>query len=321
MTQKAESDAPETRPETRESEDRQDFRAGFCALVGLPNVGKSTLLNRLVGEKLVIVSPRAQTTRTRTGGIYSDASHQVVFEDTPGLVEPRYLLQEGMRREAEEAARGADVVVYVADCGFSPSLEAARGYDPPRDARPLLCVNKTDRVSPERREEFFRAFEADGRWEAVVGTVASEGRGVDRLRSEVLRRVPRSPPLYPTDQLATASLRELAAEFVRECCYGALREEVPYSVAVEIHEFREDDDPVYLGGTIYVERESQKGIVIGSGGRMIRRIGTCARDDIERLVGAQVYLDLRVKVLPKWRKKAGALARLGLPLPEREETP
>lgn len=300
---------------------RTSHRAGFCALVGLANVGKSTLLNRLVGRKLAIVTPRAQTTRTRLGAIYTDDRHQAVFEDTPGLVEPRYLLQAGMREEAERAARGADVVVYVADCGFEPSLADARAYDPPVEARALLCLNKTDRSRPERVQAWRREFEDDGRWESVIPTAAREGEGVDRLRRAVLSLLPPGPPLYPPDQLATVSLRHLGAEFVRECCFRHLREEVPYSVAVEIHEFREDEDPVYVGGRIFVERQSQKGIVIGSGGAAIRRIGTCARQEIERLVGSQVYLDLRVKVLPKWRKKAGALSRFGLPVPEREESP
>lgn len=295
-----------------------ETRSGFCALVGLANVGKSTLLNRLVGEKLAIVTPKTQTTRRRLSGIFTDERGQVIFVDTPGLLEPRYLLQEAMRQEALDALEGADAAIYVADCGFEPSLEDAAAFRPPGDMTAALCLNKADRAG-RRLDEMARGFREGGDWHAVVPTVATRGQGVDELRAAAFRMLPPGPPLYPADQLATASLRELAAEFVRECCFGALEEEVPYSVAVEVSDFREDEDPVFVRAVVFVERESQKGIVIGQGGGMIRRIGTCARKEIEPLVGRQVYLDLHVKVLPKWRKRPGALARFGLPVPHREE--
>lgn len=295
-----------------------ETRSGFCALVGLANVGKSTLLNRLVGQKLAIVTPKTQTTRRRLSGIFTDERGQVIFVDTPGLLEPRYLLQEAMRAEALEALEGADAAIYVADCGFAPSLEDAAAFRPPGDIPATLCLNKADRPG-DRLDELARRFREEGDWRAVVPTVATSARGIDELRAAAFDMLPPGPPLYPPDQLATASLRELAAEFVRECCFGVLEEEVPYSVAVEVTEFREDEDPLFIRAVLFVERESQKGIVIGQGGGMIRRIGTCARKEIEQLVDRQVYLDLHVKVLSKWRKKPGALARFGLPVPHREE--
>jgi GTP-binding protein Era len=287
-----------------------EHRAGFCPLVGLPNVGKSTLLNRLVGVELAIVTPKAQTTRARMEGIYSDETHQAVFVDTPGILEPRYLLQEAMLEEAERSLEGADVPVYVADAGYAPSLDAAASSGLPGRFAAVLCLNKIDRIPADRLEEIQRTLGDQG-WAAVVPVRARTGEGVDRLRREVLRRLPPSPPFYPRDQVAAAPVRDFVAEFVREACFLELEEEVPYSVAVRVEQYREEEEPVYISAVVFVERDSQKGIVIGEGGRMIRTIGQRARGRIEEFVGEQVYLDLWVKVLPKWRKKESRLARLG----------
>lgn len=301
--------------------DADAHRAGFCALVGLPNVGKSTLMNALVGARLSIVTPKAQTTRKRLRGIYSDERGQIVFIDTPGLLRPRYALQAGMREEAEEAIRDpdTDVLVYVVDCGFEPSLEAAREFDRPSSPESILCLNKIDRAERPSVEAWTEEFEEAG-WGTVIPTRADEGTGVEALRDAVLARLPESPPLYPRDELSTVTLRELAAEAVREACFELLDEEVPYSVAVQVEEFREDEEPLYIGATLHVERNSQKGIVIGESGRMIREIGSRARPRIEDLVGRQVYLDLWVKVLDNWKKRPDALARLGLPKPREEQS-
>ncbi len=300
-------------------QDGEAHRAGFCALVGLPNVGKSTLLNALVEARLSSVTPKAQTTRKRLRGIYSSERGQIVFIDTPGLLRPRYALQAGMREEAEEVIRDPDmdVLVYVVDCGFPRSLEAARAFERPPSAKAILCLNKIDRAGAEEAEAWIDEFGEAG-WSAIVPTRADEGTGVEELREAVLERLPESPPFYPRDELSTATLRELAAETVREACFELLEEEVPYSVAVQVEEFREDEEPLYIGATLHVERDSQKGIVIGESGRMIRKIGSRARSRIEELVGRQVYLDLWVKVLDDWKKRPGALARLGLPKPREE---
>lgn len=292
-----------------------EHRAGFCALVGLPNVGKSTLLNRLVDERLAIVTPKPQTTRRSLRGIWSSDRAQVIFVDTPGLMEPRYPLQAAMRAEAERAAADADVTVHVVDAGYGPSLEAA-GDPALRPDRPaVLCLNKVDRVEASELEAIVEELSAAG-WEEIVATVATRGRGIDPLREAVIRRLSASPPLYPRDQLATDPVRSFVASFVREACFRQLSEEVPYSVAVEVEQFREEEEPVYISASVHVERSSQKGIVIGDGGERIRDIGTEARERIESLLGRKVYLDLRVKVLHKWRKKRGQLARLGYRLPD-----
>lgn len=290
------------------------YRAGFVALVGLPNVGKSTLVNALTGEDLSIVTPRPQTTRQRVTAIYSTDTHQAVFVDTPGLLEPRYLLQESMQTEARSGAVDADVLVYVIDAGFDRSLEHARQYDPPPGPRCILCLNKSDRIDEETLTEAVAAFEA-GDWEAVLTTCARSGSGTSDLLEAVLERLPPSPPLYPPDDLATAPLRFFVAERIREVCFRELGEELPYSLAVGIDEYREGSDPLYIGAMIYVERKSQKGMVIGKGGRTIRSIGIRSRESIEELVESRVYLDLRVKVLANWRKNPGKLKLLGYAVP------
>lgn len=295
------------------------FRAGFVGLVGLANVGKSTLLNRLVGERLSIVTPKAQTTRRRLLGIYTDRAHQAVFVDTPGLLDPRYRLQEAMRSEATAALEGADVLVEVVDVGFPPSVEWARGHRPPIQAPRLLCLNKIDRISADELHAL-RDEMAAGPWEAIVPTMAEEGSGIDRLRREILVRLPPSPPLYPPDELSDAPVREFVAELVRETCFELLGEEVPYATAVRVERFEERGAgrPLFIEARVFVERPSQKGIVIGSGGKMIRRIGTEARRKIEAFLDRRVYLELRVKVLHNWRKRDDHLRLLGFRAPSRE---
>ncbi|MFQ5678005.1 MAG: GTPase Era [Gemmatimonadota bacterium] len=289
-----------------------DHRAGFVALVGLPNVGKSTLLNRLVSTRLGIVTPKAQTTRRRVTGIYTDDAHQAVYFDTPGILSPRYLLQGAMQEEICSALRDADLLVYVVDAGFPPSLEGARGFRPPAGTPALLCVNKTDRVPAGRARELRREFEAAS-WTQVLCTAAVAGHGVPELQGAILGRLPRSPPLYPKDEISTQPVRFFAAEFIRETCFERLGEEVPYCVAVRIDEFREraPERPIYIAATLFVEKRSQKGIVVGAGGRKIREIGTAGRGKIEQFLGRGVYLELRVKVLANWRRRPGALRMLG----------
>lgn len=300
---------------TYEGED--GFRSGFVALVGLANVGKSTLVNRLTGEALSIVTARPQTTRQRVTAILTTETHQAVFVDTPGLLEPRYLLHESMQEEAHGGAIDADVLVYVVDAGFEASVEHATDFVAPGDAPRILCLNKADRLEAAEIDARVEAFERDGAWEAVIPTVATTGAGVDLLREAILERLPAGPPYYPEDELATAPMRFFVAEKIRAVCFEELGEELPYSLAVGIEEYREGSDPLYIAANIYVERKSQKGMVIGKGGRMVRRIGIRSREAIEPFVGQHVYLDLRVKVLANWRKNPGKLKLLGYPVPSR----
>ena len=295
------------------------FRAGFVAIVGLPNVGKSTLLNAFLGERLAAVTPRAQTTQRRLLGIYSNDTAQVVFIDTPGLLEPRYTLHRSMREEALSALEDADLVLAVVDAGFEPSLDWAAGFAQSIRGPTILCLNKIDRVEAPGREEL-RARFTNGAWDAVYGTCATNGEGVPELLEALSGFLPESPPLYPVDELSDAPVRHFVAELIRETCLEELADEVPYAVAVRIEEFRDRESgrPTYIEALIHVERESQKGIVVGAGGRTIRKLGTRSRVKIARFLGRRVYLRLRVKVLPNWRKKTHHLRVLGFRVPAQE---
>lgn len=292
-----------------------DFKAGICAIIGLPNVGKSTLLNQLIGERLSIVTHKAQTTRQRLLGIYSDDRHQAVFVDTPGVLEPRYALHESMQAEIARARTDADVLLYVVDLGFESSLEHARRFSPTTGIPSIMCLNKADRVGEAELRGIETELREGSEWHSVIVAQATAGRGIDELRTTILDLLPPSPPLYPVDEIAAAPVRFFAAELIRETCFEELAEEVPYATAVEIETFREADDPVYIEAMIYIERDSQKGIVIGKGGSMIKSIGRKARVKIERLIERPVYLDLRVKVMPNWRRRPGRLKLLGYDLP------
>lgn len=238
--------------------------------------------------------------------------------DTPGLVDPRYLLQEVMREDAEAAIAGADLLIYVVDAGYAPSIEHGLTYSRAAGPPGLLCLNKVDRITSDARGALEARF-ADAGWERVIPTVATSGEGVALLMGEALARLPTSPPLYPADDLAVAPLRYFVAELIRETVFERLSDEVPYSSAVTVEQFREpeeEDGLVYIEAVIHVERESQKGIVIGSAGKRIRGIGQASREKIEGFLGRRIYLDLRVKVLRNWRKRETALNLLGVGRPK-----
>lgn len=282
-------------------------RAGILTVVGKPNAGKSTLLNRIVGQKLSITSEKPQSTRDRIVGIRTDGDVQMVVLDTPGLLNPRYELQRAMRGAALQALSDADVVVYLVDATEGPPpplVEAAELSSPPR-ATTLLVFNKTDRVRPAELERL-RAEYSEAHFVSAL-----TGDGVEALLRVAGTLLPESPYLYPEDEISTQTMRFFVSELVRETALEQLQDEVPYSVACEIEEFREDRSPVYIRAVIYVERESQKGILIGAGGSRIREIGRAARAKVEALVDRPVYLDLRVKVLANWRRNARSMQRFG----------
>jgi len=311
-------------------------KAGIVTVVGKPNAGKSTLLNRVVGEKLSIVSPKPQSTRDRIVGIRTVNDIQMIILDTPGLLEPRYALQQSMRGTALAALADADVVLYLADGTEgrpAPLAEVAHLETPPR-APVILAINKADLLSETKRDELAAALDAgegdahqnnpgasatEARGRRVRFVSAATGEGIDELLATLAEFLPESPYLYPEDDISTQTVRFFVAELIRETALEQLSDEVPYSVACEIEEFREAQSPVYIRAVLHVERESQKRILIGAGGQRVRSIGRAARAKIEALVGASVYLDLWVKVLPNWRRSAPALRRLGFQLPG--ETP
>ncbi len=281
-------------------------RCGTVVLAGRPNVGKSTLLNALVGEHLAIVSPKPQSTRLPVVGLLTRDDAQYIFTDSPGLLEPEYQLHEAMRAAALRGLRDADVIAYLhplAEFPAPPLEQVAKLERAPR--APVVTVyTKADLVPPST------ALDRPLPPSAVLCS-ALTGAGLDALLAALRAHLPEGPFHYDPEEMATQPMRFFAAEFVREAAFELLHEELPYSVAVEIDEFREGASPVYIRAVVYVERDSQKGIVIGEGGRTIKALGQAARAKIEALLGARVFLELHVKVLPKWRRHEPSLKRLG----------
>ncbi len=284
-------------------------RCGTVALAGRPNVGKSTLLNALVGEHLAIVAAKPQSTRVPVVGLLTRDDAQFILTDSPGLLEPEYRLHETMREAAVRTIVDADVIAYLhplAEFPAPPLVEVACLAHGPRGSV-IPVYTKADLVPPSDRPT---VRPSDG-----VVVSAAAGEGLDALLLALRAQLPESPFHYDPAEIATQPLRFFAAEFVREAAFELLRQELPYSVACAIEEFRESASPVYIRATLYVERDSQKGIVVGEGGRTIKALGQAARTKIETLVGQPVYLDLHVKVLPRWRRDAPSLQRLGYARP------
>jgi GTP-binding protein Era len=280
--------------------------AGHVALAGKPNVGKSSLLNAIVGEHLALVSSKAQATRLPVVGLRTDGETQFVFHDLPGLLEPAYAMQERMRALALDGVLRADVILYLhpAAEGPPPDLATAAGLTEPPRAPILLVHTKCDQVPSAARV---------GLGQSGIITSAETGEGIDLLLERVAALLPERDFLYPPDDLGTQPVRFFAVEYLREAAFEHLEEEVPYSFTAEIEEFRDSTDPVYIRAVLFVERESQKGILIGKGGATIKKIGQHARGRLEALLGGRVYLDTQVKVLPRWRKDATQLRRFGFP--------
>ncbi len=296
-------------------------QSGFVAVVGRPNAGKSTLMNALLHQKIAIVTPRPQTTRTSQLGILTASDFQIVFVDTPGLMQPRHLLDEFMLDRASESLRGADVILWIVDGVYAPGEEdraIARRLQPLVGVKPIvLAINKADLLVPDLvvpRCESYRALLPDTiPW---ILFSASRGRGLEELLQLIVGALPEGPRYFPADQITDVFMRDIAAELVREQLLLQLREEIPYGTAVVVGEFKERDNGVtYVAANIFVERDSHKRIVIGKRGAQLRQIGSAARREIEELVGGKVYLDLRVKVEPKWRRDKKALRRLGYSRP------
>jgi len=291
-------------------------RSGVVACLGLTNVGKSTLINRLIGQKLAIVSPKPQTTSRRLRGIVNAAQGQFVIVDTPGLHAAEQALNRGLLAEARRGLAGADAILAVTDpTGDDHPAEDALLRDLVREARvpAVLAVNKTDLISPRTLKGIIERERATGTWSAVVGVSARTGRNMGALVAEVFATLPVGPPEHSEEILSDQPERELFAEMIREQIFHSLHQELPYSVAVVIDEVSEEMDPhrYRIRATLYVERDSQKGILIGAGGSGLRRIGERARMSIQELTGAPVYLGLWVKVRRNWTKDEASLREFG----------
>ena len=314
----AEEDTPESNaadvvdiPHELIVDPNEAVRAGFVALVGKPNVGKSTLLNTILGQKVSIVSPKPQTTRVPVRGILNNPTAQIIFVDTPGIHQPRHKLGSFMVEVARRAIPDADVIGFMVDISEPPNRmdrEIARLVQATTQPK-ILLLNKVDLSTGGM--DYLQAYRELGEWDAEIAISAREGLGLAAFIEQVVQLLPVGPRLYPEDQLSDMSERELVGELIREKVMLNTAQEIPHSIAVEVEEWEQRGDTLYIRANISVERDSQKGIVIGSGGVMLRKIGAAARYEIERTLGQHVYLDLWVKVRENWRQKPNQLRWLG----------
>ena len=292
-----------------------EHRSGFVAVVGRPNVGKSTLMNAYLGQKVAIVSPRPQTTRNRLLGILTRPDAQIVFVDTPGIHEPQHKLGKYLVETAYEAIPGADVILFTVDLSEMPTAadrSTARILAERTQSPVILALNKMDRTTPAQLEAHVNAYNALGEYADWMLISATRGDNLDKLLEMVRERLPVGPRYYPPDQVTDQQERFLAAELIREQILHRTRQEVPHGVAVVVEEFTERrPDLTYIGATIFVDRDTHKGIIIGSRGDMLKQIGQGARVDVERLLGHRVYIELWVKTRKKWRQDEQELRNLG----------
>jgi len=292
-------------------------KSGYVAVVGRPNVGKSTLINQILNEKIAIVSPKPQTTRIRQLGILTRDDAQVIFVDTPGVHRARDELGAFMIEVAKAALEDADVILFISDTSRSPSTEDEQilGYLHNLNApeKTLHVLNKVDALpNPEQFQRNFEAYRAMLPDAEFISTVATDGHNVPELVVKIIDRLPEGPRYYPRDQVSDVPVREIASELIREKVLHRTGQEVPHSIAVEVDEFkRRENGVIYIHATIYCERDGQKGIIIGKGGAMLKRISSEARTDIEKFVDTRIFLEVEVKTLPNWRRDDASLRRFG----------
>lgn len=293
------------------------MKSGFVAIIGAPNVGKSTFLNKALGFKLAITSDKPQTTRHRLLGVHNLPEAQIIFLDTPGIHAAKNALNRRMVATAEEALSEVDAVLFMAEI-TAKGMERAQVLAPRLakvDSPVILALNKIDLLPKKEALLPLLARAAQwGDWKALVPISAQNGDGVDELLSELTKTLPEGPALFPPDVITDLPMRFLASELIREKVFRLTGQEVPYSTAVTVDQYlepEEPDRPVAITATIHVERQGHKGIIIGKGGAMVKKIGTQARLDLEKLIGQPVFLDLMVRVEPKWSRQEQGLKKMG----------
>ncbi|WP_057878764.1 MULTISPECIES: GTPase Era [Levilactobacillus] len=294
--------------------DNPNYKSGFVAIVGRPNVGKSTFLNRVIGQKIAIMSDTAQTTRNKIQGIYTTDEAQIVFIDTPGVHKPKHKLGDYMVKSALSALNEVDAVLFMINAAEKRGAGDNFIIDRLKDVKApvYLLINKIDQIHPDDLLPIMEQYKTAIPWKAVYPISALEGNNVDDFLSDLVDQMPNGPQYYPEDQVTDHPERFVVSELIREKIFMLTREEVPHSVAVEIESMKQEDaDHVHIEATIIVDRPTQKGIMIGKGGSMLKKIGTLARRDIEHLLGSKVYLQLWVKVQPNWRDKSTLLKSYG----------
>ncbi|NPV26845.1 MAG: GTPase Era [Firmicutes bacterium] len=289
-------------------------RSGFVSIIGRPNVGKSTLLNHLVGHKIAIISDKPQTTRNRIQGVYTTSRGQAIFIDTPGIHKPKHKLGEYMVKVAQRCLKEVDLILYVVDASsrFGPGeqyiLDNLQGIKTPV----FLVVNKIDLISKKDLMVYIADYQQRREFAEVIPVSALTGENLGRLEELVFQYLPEGPQFYPADVVTDQPEKFVMAELIREKVLLLTREEVPHSIAVDIEEIKpRNDNLIYVRAIIYTERESQKGILIGRNGKMLKDIGQLSRQDIENLLGTQVFLELWVKVKKDWRNREAYLRAFG----------
>ena len=289
----------------------QPHKSGYAAIVGKPNAGKSTLMNQILGTKLSIATHKAQTTRHQIVGIHSDEESQIVFLDTPGIINPKYELQKAMMRFVEKAEKDADVILFIVDVQDHkiPDFaftELKRFHKPV-----ILVINKIDTVSQDEATRKAELLQSKYKFADIVFTSALQNQGIDTLLAAIISRLMPGPPFYPKDELSEHPVRFFASELIREQLFLQYHEEIPYSATVEVIQYEEREDLDYINAEVIVNRTSQKGMIIGKGGRAIKQLGMEARKSIEEFIGRKVFLDLHVKVREKWRNNEQMVRNLG----------
>ena len=300
-----------------EDNQQPDFHSGFVALIGKPNVGKSTLINRLMGQSIAGISAKPQTTRKRQLGILTSAEYQIVFVDTPGLTDAKDKLARSINSEVQYALRDSDILLLLVDASNPADGMDEKLLDAiiaiPNHAPVMIVFNKADRINKASFAKISGLYREKLPEATTLQISALDGSGVNNMLKEIVKLLPLGPQYYPEDQITEDYERDIAAEMIRAVCMEMLAEEMPYSIATQVQSFKERDNGVlYIDATIFVERDSQKAIVIGRKGQMIREIGTKAREELERTTGQKVFLELIVKVQKDWKNDQAFLKQIGL---------
>ena len=292
--------------------EKQDFKSGFVNIIGNPNVGKSTLMNKLIGERLSIITSKAQTTRHRIVGIVNNENYQIVFSDTPGIIQPNYNLQTSMMKFVRSAFQDADVFLYMVEIG-EKSLKDSSFFERLKntDIPILLLINKIDKSNQEGVEKAMNHWESQLPKAKIIPISAIEGFGVDKIMSEITAMLPNGTPYFPTDALTDKTERFFVSEIIREKILLNYQKEIPYSVEIVIETFKEENEIIRIEAVINVARETQKGIIIGHQGKALKKVGTQARKDLETFFGKKIFIKLFVKVTKNWRDNEQDLKRFG----------
>ena len=295
-------------------QEQNPFKSGYVSIIGEPNVGKSTLLNAVIGEKLAIVTPKPQTTRNRITGILTADSHQIIFLDTPGVLTPKYRLHDQMVKTAYTAITDADIVLYMIDVSRLNSGIEEKILDKLKKAaqQVILVINKIDLISNPTLLPIIASYQEKFPFLEIIPISATTGDGVLQLRETIVKHIPEGPPYFPPDQLSDLPKRFFISETIREKIFLRTNQEIPYASSVVVEEFKErPNGKIYISAMLYVERQSQKGILVGKGGQTIKKIGQLARTEIEQFLETTVFLDLRVSVKADWRRDERKLKDMG----------